>query len=498
MASGSFKHTSPEFTIYWNINKTSKVCKIKVVKSNNYRYDYSFKVRVRSNSKTVCEISIPVNTFSTAKTYNWVSGTATGDKAVVQVACGDSNCGDGWSEWTNKKTINFTTVSYSNDSAGDFTFNYNTTTSLRVHVTSATTGHIVTTSGSTTTKSTPEGALFVMTANATSLANKSDPYTDAVYFTECDLSDSDFTIDSNGAWLATLKGLSMAGSNNGGYCFQLWYIDDELDDFKLLQTKWYAISCMPSLSVVAGTSVVNINGSTGAWGHTANVDCLNRIKIAITTSQSMPNFDTQSSVNVYTSWNDYIYNLSPNTLYYIHIIKYGDLGYDIDSHTHVTAYTGNVTLSISHHSSSTNNVKISCDCGGHTYNNDTWNYNAAVSTANTDYHYSFDQVNWNLIGTGQTDGIFYADIPINPGEIKTVYIRYRELNTDKNTTLSQSIQSIKIAGNINVVRVGNNWAIPKVFDGTKWRMAKAKVFDGSVYRDTREAHYDYNTGKYVV
>ena len=73
------------------------------------------------------------------------------------------------------------------------------------------------------------------------------------------------------------------------------------------------------------------------------------------------------------------------------------------------------------------------------------------------------------------------------------------VNVNGNTSGSSwSNNSIFAATNVNVVKIGNNWAIPKIYDGSSWKETKAKVFVENSWHDTREAHYDYDLKRWVV
>ena len=106
---------------------------------------------------------------------------------------------------------------------------------------------------------------------------------------------------------------------------------------------------------------------------------------------------------------------------------------------------------------------------------------------------------WNYLATTPASTAVVS-IPMNPHEVKTICFMYRELNDARNIVLTDFVTPYytTIASNVNVVKVGNNWAIPKVYTNAGWKYTKAKVFVGSTWHDTREAHYNYTTKRWEV
>lgn len=526
-----YMHKSPEFYVQFAVDKSTKKCKLRIYKTNSSHYEYTFEARIICGDTTVVSLSTSSMDYQPYNTEKkWTdSKTANGTSVKLQIKCGDSGCSNSWGgSFHTVKTITLTKSSdtYNNNSSGDFTINYNTTNSLRVWVTSANIATLTktTTSGSTTTTTTRNatGAEFAVSVATKSLTVTEFEDSEEIYTTFCSTDNGNFTIGPNGEWLALLIGLSA----NTGYCFQLWYTDDELDNYKLLKTHWYATSCMPSLSASAGTSIISISASSGAWAHTSkdngengNNDIIRYKKVIINTSSTATKSDFDSigiaegtaQVDGSYIYSATYYNYTPGT-YYVHIIKCNSDGSICDENTITTAkvQVGYVVInSVSNVSGAIDGANIKINVTGKIYNPSTTNYdNSAVSTSNTDYWYTFDSnpyaenVNWTLIGTGVTSGdISPIFIPLpSPHITKTIYVLYRELNTDKNTPLSQSITSILVASNVNVVRIKDKYAIPLIYDGTskQWKKTKALVRVNGAWHNTIEAHYNHSTGKWEV
>lgn len=522
---GTFTHKSPEFIVHYSVDKSTKTCKIKVTKSNSSHYNYKFSARIISGNKTVCEVNLSDTAMDNKPyTMDWKEGTATGSSAKIQVKCFDNNCTSDWGsgKYHTKKTISLTTTTdkYNDNPAGDFTIYYNTTNSIKIWVTTATIATITktVTSGSSTTTTTrnAEGAEFIVTINSSQNTNFDE---DFITFATCnDAEDPDFSIGSNGEWLTIFKDLNLQPYTE--YCFQLWYTDDYIDDYKCLNTHYFTTSCMPSLSASAGTSTISIKASSGYYD-THNADSISNIKVIVNQSSiaSVSDFDgvlaADQNINHETKYETTLYNydydeINKNNTYYVHMVKC-DSGGNCDSNTITTVKVviGYVAITnISNGDSRINGSYVKFNVTGKIYNASNADYNNGnVSTTNTDYYYTFDNPynnninpNWVYIGGGTTSGEISAFIPLPAPHIKnkTVYILYRELNTARNAVLSQSITQINIASSVNVVKIGSKWAIPKIYDGTNWRYAKAKVCINGEWHDTKEAHYNYTLGKWEV
>lgn len=520
---GTFTHKSPEFIVHYSVDKSTKKCKIKVTKSNTSMYGYKFSARIRSGDKTVCEVNLSESDMN-GKTYTmkWEEGTATGSSAKIQVKCFDNNCTSNWGDgkYHTKKTISLTTTTdtYNNNPAGDFTIYYNTTNSIKLWVTQATIATITKTvtsgSGTTTTTRNAEGAEFIVTINSSQITSFEQ---EVMTFTVCNGEDKDFSIGPNGEWLT---GFNTVLSPYTGYCFQLWYTDDYIDDYKCLTTHYFATSCMPTLSASAGTSTINIKASSGYY-NTYNKDFISNIKVIVNQSYtaSVSDFDgilaTDQNIDHETKYETTLYNydydeVNKNNTYYVHMVKCDSSGNcDANTITTVKVVIGYVAITnISNGDSRINGAYVKFNVTGKIYNASNADYNNGnVSTANTDYYYTFDSPydnninpNWVYIGGGTTSGEISAFIPLPAPHMKnkTVYILYRELNTARNAVLSQSITQINIASSVNVVKIGNKWAIPKIYNGSQWKYAKAKIYINGAWHDTKEAYYNYTLGKWEV
>ena len=95
--SGSWTHTSPQFTVSWTINEDGS-CVLSLSKSNTSHYAYKFDCKIKIDGNTVCQIVTSTSDMDNKKYSNSTSCTArSGNTATVYVECGDTTCvgGDG-------------------------------------------------------------------------------------------------------------------------------------------------------------------------------------------------------------------------------------------------------------------------------------------------------------------------------------------------------------------------------------------------------------------
>ena len=518
----SYSHKSAKFTVQFRVDKNSKKCGVRIKKNNNSHYAYNFNARIMCGNTTVCSVSTGTTTMDNKSyTSSWSSGTATGASVTLQVQCGDTDCTTGWGSKTyhSLKTIPFTTkvpaaADKYFDASGDFAFNSNTTSEVQVWISAANAAQIQKVTGYDSNKNpiysaktTVSGWEFSVTASTSTIsANEYNNGTsDAMqYITVCNQAEDpdDFYIASTGAWLAWLRDLDP----NTGYSFQLWYTDDVLSGYKLLNTHWYATSCMPTITAVGGTSSVTFEASTGAWAHgAANADTLTLTEVAVTNSMDMPIFEGYDAQSV-TAFNGTFYNLPSaigGTTYYAHVVKERAGYVDYNSYVRIPVIVGHVEIfSAKPVSHATTAVAIRVELGGRQYTfGSGWTSAIDTSTDKTILSYIKGGVEKEVVrgfrrATEQSPIDF--SVPMSPHTIDNVVVRFREYNSNYTQILSEYNVNVTVASNVNVVKVGNNWAIPKVFTNTGWKYTKAKVFVGSTWHDTREAHYNYTTKRWEV
>ena len=437
------------------------------------------------------------------------------------------------------------TVTHS-PASGNFDFYYNTTDSIHVKITSKTprVRIISTTDSKGNTILTYENVTnpeFVLTIYAPS-GSASGTYNpeNYIYEVRCDSSDPDYYTDDGGiSYIAKLCGLDPTPEGSG-YCIQMWYIDDDMDNYTELATDgngtrhWYATSRKEiDLTATAKTSTINITADNGNGKYihaAANRDTLDCISIVYSTSPTMPDFANSNSnvaLNLKSPLNRILgpasagagyRNCSPiasNTDYYIHAVKSGSKGFDYNTWKYVHVKTGQVFISGSRTDNfSTHHVEIHIDAYAilHTVdaNNIIRDYTGDISDpisnptagaySNIKIYYSLDGENWNLITQNKTRFSYDMTIELRPHTLALVSLKIEENVSIGSDTSGSSwyVTSIFAATNTNVVKIGNNWAIPKIYDGSSWRETKAKVFIGNSWHDTREAHYDYNLKRWVV
>ena len=508
----SYTHGSPKFTIKFTINKKTKDCSINLT-SGSHHYEYPLDIRIKSGSDTVCHIGMPKFSMNFKPVNESASGTAKGSSVKLQVRCGDQYCASSWrgddDGYVTKKTYRFpsakktTTDRYDNNPSCTIHAVDNTTSVvyLRIDTKVAATVTPVTTTTvngtTTTTYGTPytaTGAEFYITGSPIKLSDLDDGYS-----VDCSdgSDDPDFLA---GVPQANVRNLPYPGT---GHCFQVWYCDD-YSDFRCICEYWYPTARAPVVVASAGTTAISFSISLPPWGHDAtkyNDGMMEAYRTVISDSESVPDYIT--GVSGYTAAT--YHNYKGSTKYYVHTVRLDSAGrIDFDSHVCVAVTTGYVVIksitAVEHH---TDSVKLSLELGGMSSDGQ----HISVSTNNTDLYYSTDLkwvdyqpvATWNYLATTPASTAVVS-IPMNPHEVKTICFMYRELNDARNTVLTDFITPYytTIASNVNVVKVGNNWAIPKVYTNAGWKYTKAKVFVGSTWHDTREAHYNYTTKRWEV
>ena len=312
-----------------------------------------------------------------------------------------------------------------------------------------------------------------------------------------------------------------------------------MDNYTELARHWYATSRKEiDLTATAKTSTINITADNGNGKYihaAANRDTLDRISIVYSTSPTMPDFANSNSnvaLNLESPLNRILgpasagagyrncFPIASNTDYYIHAIKSGSKGFDYNTWKYVHVKTGKVAIS-GHRTNdfSTHHIGIHIDACAilHTVdaNNIIHDYTGDISDPISNsianaysnikiyyrLYYSAENItDWALVT--QDNVQFHQDktIPLRPHTLVIVEIKIEEnVNVNGNTSGSSwSNNSFFAATNANVVKIGNNWAIPKIYDGSSWKETKAKVFVGNSWHDTREAHYDYDLKRWVV
>ena len=561
----SWPHHNPEILVTWKVTDKGHVTlNFKAYNWSEQSYfGYSFKVwatATKGNKTKTITASISAGNMSHSTNVSATGNISSdyGDTITIYALCGDDGCSNGAGRDGKKlATINLNrppattkpTATYS-PASGNFDFYYNTTDSIHVKITSMTKRirTISTTDSNGNTISTSEYVTnpeFVLTIS-TSASNTYDPE-NCIYEVICDSSDPDYYTDDGGSsYNAKLCGLDPTPEGSG-YCIQMWYIDDDMDNYTELARNsdntrhWYATSRKEiDLTATAKTSTINItadNGNSRYVHAAANRDTLDRITVAYSTSPAMPDFSNNNvALNWSSPWNGILgpasagagyrncFPIASNTDYYIHAVKSGSKGFDYNTWKYVHVKTGQVFISGSRTDNfSTHHVNIHIDACAILHNVYTDAYGGlhddlyygdisdpisnsianAYSNIKIYYrlHYSAENItDWALVT--QDNVQFHQDITISlrPHTLVIVEIKIEEnVNVNGNTSGSSwSNNSIFAATNANVVKIGNNWAIPKIYDGSSWKETKARVFVGNSWHDTREAHYDYDLKRWVV
>lgn len=435
MASGSSTHGSPSITVSWSINESNGKTTISASKTNESRFDYQFAIRIVVDGKekkkdTKAEKTNDYSKWSLSCSYDCDLGST----VKVQVKCGDSECGTGWSSWTTLKEL--------------------------------------------TLYKAPSGFSISYVSNSCSSLTFKAEWTDGVYDATGDIvlyGPDGSTEISRQQTLGINEEITFTGlSHMTGYKAVLTNINDGVKTYNNKASVWAGTAQLPEISVHERTTegcTFTIDTHFNVHSPTNN-DTYNYIKVGWSETGYSSYTDSIPWEGPYSSSATGPSFIGQNKLIYGYVVKCNSSGVvDSSSFQYTYTVTGNLTLSLSCTSTSFNSVTIKATAG---YNNCNKLYNSAPI-----FKYSIDSATYSSTAssTGTESTFSIGNLAI--GTVHTIYVKVIEdLN---NESVSSITGSIVIGTDRPIVFINGAKAIPYIYNGG-WKIALPYVCHNNAWK----------------